>query len=169
MLDILNKMKESINVKKKDGVLKGPYQASFTGSVVIVADLNADIAEDDIIIRKLPNGNDDCYYVTEVTCYPQKIGSFPPHYQVKFTKTPISPIEKNIQNINFHGSSNVQIGDHNTQNIINVFNDLIQKIEASSASEEEKTKVKSLLGEFLKHPLVTSIVGAAVSSGISLL
>ena len=72
-------------------------------------------------------------------------------------------MENKVQNINFHGSSNVQIGDHNTQNIINVFNDLIQKIESSSASEEEKNTAKSLLGEFLKHPLVTSIVGAVLS------
>ena len=75
-------------------------------------------------------------------------------------------MEKNIQNINFHGSQNVQIGDYNTQNITNTFNELIQKIENSTASEAEKENVKSLLKQFLSHPLVVSILGAATEAGL---
>ena len=73
-------------------------------------------------------------------------------------------MEKNIQNINFHGSQNVQIGDYNTQNITNTFNELIQKIENSTASEAEKENVKSLLKQFLSHPLVVSILGSAIGA-----
>lgn len=170
MLGILNKMKEDFNVQKQDGSTKGPYQASFTGTVIIVSDIKADIQKGDVIIRKLPNGNDDLYYITEVICYPQPFGSIPPHYQVKFTKTPPSPQpERSIQNISFHGSQSVQIGDHNVQHITNTFNELIQKINSSSASESEKQEAKSLLNQFLTHPLVVSILGSAVGAGIGLL
>ena len=42
-MSILNKIKESFNVQKKDGSLKGPYEASFTENIIIVSDLKADI------------------------------------------------------------------------------------------------------------------------------
>jgi len=164
-VSILNKIKESFNVQKKDGSLKGPYEASFTENIIIVSDLKADITQGDKIIRKLPNENDAYYYVTKVDCYSKSLGGIPPHYQVKFTQVPPSqPMEKNIQNINFHGSQNVQIGDYNTQNITNTFNELIQKIENSTASEAEKENVRSLLKQFLSHPLVVSILGSAIGA-----
>ena len=55
MSSILNKLKESVLVQKKDGSLKGPYEASFTENIIIVSDLKADITQGDKIIRKLPN------------------------------------------------------------------------------------------------------------------
>ncbi len=64
------------------------------------------------------------------------------------------------QNITFNSPSNVQIGNHNIQNIQQVLSDLIKKIDSSSASEEEKKEAKSRLKLFLEHPLVTSIAGS---------
>lgn len=165
MSSILNKLKESVRVQKEDCTIKGPYEAFFTENTIIVSDLKADITQGDKIIRKLPNENDEYYYVTKVDCYSKSLGSIPPHYHVKFTQTPPSrPMEKNIQNINIHGSQNVQIGDYNAQNITNTFNELIQKIENSTASEAEKENVKSLLKQFLSHPLVVSILGSAIGA-----
>ena len=169
MLGVLNKMKEDFYVEKKDGSTKGSYQGSFAGNVIIVFDIKADIQEGDVIVRTLPNGNDEGYYITEVICYPQPLGGIPPHYQVKFTKSPPSPqLERSVQNINFHGTQSVQIGDHNIQHITNTFNELIQKINSSSASEVEKQQAKSLLNQFLTHPLVVSILGSADGAAIGL-
>lgn len=67
-----------------------------------------------------------------------------------------------IATLNVHGPA--QVGNGNTQNIHNVFNQLLQQIEESSASSEEKLEAKNLLAEFLKHPLVGSIVGGLVGS-----
>jgi hypothetical protein len=160
---------EEIKVRKKDGSIKEGYQVAFTATTIFVSNISADIQEGDVVIRKLPNGNEDLHYITKVNYYSSKTG-FPEHYQLKFTKAPPEQkMEKKVQNINFHGTPNVQIGDHNTQNIINVFNDLIQKIESSSASEAEKKAAKSLLGEFLKHPLVISILGSVAGAAIGLL
>ena len=169
MLSILNKLKESVRVQKEDGTFKGPYEVSFTENIIIVSDLKADITKGDKIIRKLPNENDEYYYVTKIYC-PKNLGGIPPHYQVKFTQAPPSqPMERNIQNINFHGLQNVQIGDHNIQNITNTFNELIQKIDSSTASEIEKQEAKSLLNQFLSHPLVVSIIGSTLGAAIGLI
>lgn len=67
-----------------------------------------------------------------------------------------------IATLNVHGPA--QVGNGNTQNIHNVFNQLLQQIEASSASEEEKQEAKSRLAKFLEHPLVGSIVGGLAGS-----
>ena len=67
------------------------------------------------------------------------------------------------QTINIHSPNAVQIGDHNTQEITIAIQSLIEKIESSNGSDPEKAKAKSLLQEFLKHPLVSTIVGATIS------
>ncbi|WP_454889073.1 hypothetical protein [Serratia quinivorans] len=67
-----------------------------------------------------------------------------------------------IATLNVHGPA--QVGNGNTQNIHNVFNQLLQQIEESSASAEEKQEAKSRLAKFLEHPLVGSIVGGLAGS-----
>ncbi|GHT95548.1 hypothetical protein FACS1894116_11240 [Betaproteobacteria bacterium] len=65
------------------------------------------------------------------------------------------------QTINIHNSTGVQVGDYNTQNIQATFNDLIQRIEQSSASPAEKAEAKNRLAAFLEHSLVSSVLGSA--------
>lgn len=67
-----------------------------------------------------------------------------------------------IATLNIHGPA--QVGNSNTQNIHTVFNQLVQQIEASSATDEEKQEAKSRLAKFLEHPLVGSIVGGLAGS-----
>lgn len=64
--------------------------------------------------------------------------------------------------INIAGSA--QVGNHNTQNIHNVFQEVIDKIDKSDATPEEKAEAKSLLTKFLEHPLTSSVVGGAIGS-----
>ncbi len=78
-----------------------------------------------------------------------------------------SPIAMNIdrrQTVNISGSTNIQIGDRNIQEIRNSIVWLVNSIEKSEASFEQKEGAKGLLQRFLEHPLVTSIVGAAIGS-----
>ena len=67
-----------------------------------------------------------------------------------------------IATLNVHGPA--QVGNGNVQNIHNVFNQLLQKIDESNAAEEEKQEAKGRLSKFLEHPLVTSIVGGLAGS-----
>lgn len=58
---------------------------------------------------------------------------------------------------------------HFDHNITNTFNELIHKIETSTASETEKQEAKSLLNQFLSHPLVVSIIGSTLGAAICLI
>ncbi|WP_083875427.1 hypothetical protein, partial [Pseudomonas gingeri] len=67
-----------------------------------------------------------------------------------------------IATLNVHGPA--QVGNGNVQNIHNVFNQLIEKIDESGASDEDKAEAKSRLAKFIEHPLVGSIVGGLAGS-----
>lgn len=158
--------KEDARVEKKDGSVVGPYKAIFAGNTIVIWDAQADLEEGDVILRNLPSGKDECSLVTEATFY-QALDSIPSHYQVKYKKWSASQMQqKPSHNITIHGAQSVQIGDYNTQNIINSIQALKNQIESSSVSAEEKAEAKSLLSKFLNHPLVISILGAAAGAVI---
>jgi hypothetical protein len=67
------------------------------------------------------------------------------------------------QTINITGSTNVVVGDNNSQAVTQNIRDLLFIVESSSASEEQKNEAKSLLRKFLEHPLVIAVAGGAIS------
>lgn len=64
-----------------------------------------------------------------------------------------------IGTLNAHGPA--QIGNHNTQNIENVFTSIIEQIDKSDAPEAEKREIKGRLKSFLEHPLTGTLIGMA--------
>lgn len=156
--------KEDARVEKPNGQVLGPYRAIFAGSTIIIADETADVEQGDTILRVLPSGKEERSFVTEATFYRRGVGAFGAHYQIKFRKgaepRPPSP----GHNINISGAQSVQIGDYNTQNIVNSFEALVKLIDASGASAAEKKEAKSRLRQFLEHPLTVSVVGAVAGS-----
>ena len=68
-----------------------------------------------------------------------------------------------------HVAGSAQVGDGNTQNIYNVFQEVIDKIDRADATPEEKAQAKSLLAKFLEHPLTASVVGGVSGSLTGLL
>ncbi|WP_206616180.1 RIP homotypic interaction motif-containing protein [Aeromonas caviae] len=158
--------KDDARVEKSDGSMVGPYNATFAGSTIVIWDAKADIEEGDVVLRTLPSGKDERSQVTQATFF-QKMHSIPSHYQIKFKKWSGSQMQqKPSHNITIHGAQSVQIGDYNTQNIINSIQALKNQIESSAATAGEKEEAKSLLAKFLGHPLVTSILGAAAGAAI---
>jgi len=155
---------EEARIEKVDGSIVGPYKARFAGSTIFITDEKADLEEGDTILRKLPNGKDERSVVTEATLYRKGIGGMGAHYQVKFRKGGQASSQPPTQNINISGNSSVQIGNHNTQNVINAFDSLIKEIESANASDDDKQEAKSRLKEFLEHPLVVAVLGAAAGS-----
>ena len=155
---------EDARIEKADGSIVGPYKARFAGSTIFIADEKADLEEGDTILRELPNGKDERSVVTEATFFRKGIGGMGAHYQVKFRKGGQAPSQAPTQNINISGPSSVQIGDHNTQHIMNVFEGLVKVIESADASDDEKHEAKGRLRDFLKHPLVVSVLGSAAAS-----
>jgi hypothetical protein len=77
-----------------------------------------------------------------------------------------SPVELQfpaIQNIHVVNSSNVIIGNANTQEFQVSVEKIIAAINQSTVTEAQKTEAKGLLRKFLEHPLVTSIAGGLTS------
>ena len=66
-------------------------------------------------------------------------------------------------------NANVQVGNNNIQNISNVFNYLIEQIDKSNVTTEEKRSAKETLKKFIEHPLINTILGTAGSALTSLL
>ncbi len=79
-------------------------------------------------------------------------------------KAPISIALNHGHNITITGSSNVQIGDANSQGVSIEIGKLLDAINNSTGKEGEKEEAKSLLRSFLSHPLVSAIVGGLAST-----
>ncbi len=58
-----------------------------------------------------------------------------------------------------HASGPTQIGNYNTQNIEILFSTIIEKIDQTNASDNEKKDAKSRLKAFLEHPLTNTALG----------
>ena len=63
------------------------------------------------------------------------------------------------------GDNNIiQVGNNNVQNISNVFKFLVEQIDKSNATSEEKLSAKENLKKFIEHPLVNTILGSALGT-----
>ena len=65
------------------------------------------------------------------------------------------------KNITITGSSNVIIGDNNSQHLTQAVRDLVNAINSSGTNLQQKEEAKGLLQKFVEHPLVNTLVGAA--------
>lgn len=152
--------KEDAFIVKNDGSRCGPYKAKFAGDTVIVNDQMADIDDGDTVIRILPNGKEEHKEIYKATFYDVPIAGYGPHFQLKVgPKKSISPVS--TQQINIHGG-NVQIGDHNRQEITNSIETLNNLINSSQGTPQQKEEAKSLLRKLAEHPLLTAIAGGAI-------
>jgi hypothetical protein len=142
----------------------GPYKASFPGKTIFLLDEKADIEEGDVVLRKLPSGKDERSIITEATFYKRGVDSMGAHYQLKYRKGGQSEMQKPGNTINIHGAQSVQVGDHNTQNIVNSFEALVRKIEAADLPPEQKEEAKGMLRKLLAHPAVVTVIGAAAGA-----
>ncbi len=77
------------------------------------------------------------------------------------------PQQQSVSIGTIHGPT--QIGNNNTQNIEGVFEYLINEIDGSNASKEQKKEAKSLLQKALVHPVTSAIIGSGVGTIISML
>ena len=164
MLSSMQK-KEDAFIEKQNGTLLGPYKSVFAGDTIIVWDPKADVEEGDVVLRKLPNGRDERSEVTTATFY--DTGRMQPHYQLKFRKGGAEKMAKPGSTIHIHGihGGQVQIGDHNTQNIVNALQELQNRIDRGDGTPEQKLEAQGLLSTLLAHPLVISVLGG-LSGGV---
>ena len=66
-----------------------------------------------------------------------------------------------VQNITINQAGNVQVGNNNTINIQNTFSEIIQKIENSDASSEQKKEAKGLIKKLINNPIIADILSGS--------
>ncbi len=152
--------KDDAYILKRDGSRCGPYKAKFAGDTIIVNDQMADIDDGDTVVRLLPNGKEEHKEIYKANFYDTSIGGFSPHFQLKVGPKKIQPTISS-QQINIHGG-NVQIGDHNRQEITNSIETLNNLINSSQGTPQQKEEAKGLLRKLAEHPLLTAIAGGAI-------
>lgn len=165
MASLRSLLKDTIYIIKPDGRKLGPYQASISPDSITIMEKSLDVDEGDKVARLIPSGKEEIYAVLSAD-YSHGLHPIPPSYILRVQKnTSLAAVAQNMKSttINIHNSTGIQVGDYNTQHIQATFNDLIQQIEQSSASSAEKADAKSRLATFLKHPLVTTVLGSAAT------
>jgi hypothetical protein len=161
-MSALSSLQEKAFIEKQTGQVVGPYEAMFTGKTIFIMDACADVEVGDTVIRKLPNGRNERSVVSEAQFISVGIRDGQDgHFQIKVSDSAKTVSQPHSHHITISNAHSVQIGDHSTQSIINSFEALIKKLEAAESTPKQKEEAKSLLGSFLKHPLVVSVLGSA--------
>ncbi|MDB5439957.1 MAG: hypothetical protein JWM33_2384 [Caulobacteraceae bacterium] len=109
---------DDMEIVAPGGEIRGIVKAHFGGSVIVVPDQFADIRSDDEMRRKLPNGNDEVFVVTEAAFF--KGAVIPPHYQVKFRRAGSQPHHQGGNfTLNLNGP-NARVSINSTDNSVNI-------------------------------------------------
>jgi hypothetical protein len=161
---------ETIHIHHKEGQVTGPLKASYGNGDFLVFDESLDVSEGDVIDRPLPNGKAERYDVVDVE-YQQKFHGIPASVRMKVSKqgkkVPFN--SEKVTNVFIQNSHGFQVGDYNTQHIIESIKQVIELIDKTDASEAEKSEAKERLKAFLKHPITSAAVGGAVGGILSML
>jgi hypothetical protein len=165
MSSFSNLCNEEIHIRHKDGRVTGPLKAAFGQSKFIVFDGSLDVVEGDLIDRPLPNGKAERYDIVEVN-FAHKLHQIPAHVNMGVRKQgALVPFDRaKTVNIAIHNSQGFQVGHNNTQNIVDSFKQVVERIEKGPGTLEEKKEAKSRLKTFLEHPLTAAVIGGALGS-----
>lgn len=163
---------DSVYIEKPSGERTGPYKTavgSNGGFSASIFEATLDVEEGWRLIRPLPNGKEELFTILEAN-YSPGLSSIPPHWTLKLRKeSSLASTSRASTTINIANSTGIQIGDHNIQHIANSLVGLVEKIESSSTSEQEKTKAKGLLRSVLENPTVAAVLGSATAGVLDLL
>ena len=157
-------MTDNVFFENDRGERIGPFKTKFGNSDITVFDDKLVVKEGDVVIQPLPNGTEDRFVITD-TNFSSGLGPVPPFYTINIVKeSKQQRKEKLAANTTFHiNNSNVQVGDGNVQNIVNSFEQLVQEIDNSSSTPDQKEEAKGLLKSLITNPTVAAVLGGAVS------
>lgn len=156
---------------ERHGERRGPFKCNF-GHPKLTSFYykEFDIEEGDTIFRPIP-GKEEVYTVTAADYSPGMGGNsgIPPHWTIKTVKkTGYTPSREASHVINIHGSTGIQIGNHNVQHLEAGLKELLAAIDKSEGEPAAKNEAKGRLKNFLEHPLTASAVGAGLPALLAL-
>ena len=142
-MSIQRLMTDNAFFEDETGQRFGPYKTKFGESKMIFFDEKLSTKKGDIMIQPLPNGTEERFIITDVQ-FNSGIRGKHSHYSVSTIKeSKQKKEEKMATNTTFHiNNSNVQVGDGNIQNIVNSFEQLVNEIDNSESTLEEKKRQK---------------------------
>jgi len=155
---------------ERNGTRIGPYRCHFSSPKVTLLYKQLDVEDGGKLIRILHEK--EVIYTVEDTGYSAGQLTGTPHYYLQIRKdTAISrpTHQSTTTNISIHGSTGIQIGDHNVQNLEAALKEVLASIDNSDAPKEQREEAKNRLNAFLAHPLVAAAVGAALPVTLGLL
>ncbi len=163
---------DTVYIEKPSGDRSGPYKTAIVsknGFSASIFEATLEVEEGWRLIRPLPNGKEEPFTILEAN-YSPGLHTIPPHWTLKLRKeSSLATGQRPAPTINITNSSGIQIGDHNVQQIANSFIGLIENIESSSASSQEKNEAKGVLRRALENPTVAAVLGGAVAGVLALL
>jgi hypothetical protein len=153
---------DQVVIVNPDGSESPPLKCIFESKKVTIFSDSLDVEEGQKILRVLPTGRRDTYTVQEVS-FSGRFHSIPASYELAIRKDSslLSDATRPTTNISISNSHGFQVGDHNVQNIINAFTQILKSIDSADAAPSEKREAKERLLAFLSHPLVSTVLGAA--------
>lgn len=157
-----------------EGRRYGPYLCAFSTTPLRLFNGELKITEGDKIIRRV-HRQEFVYTIIEFDYYSggESHSRFNPHYELTITKDSAlpkaPPTTTTTNNINIHGSTGIQIGDHNVQNLEVALKEVLASIDKADAPKEDREEAKNRLNAFLAHPLVSAAVGGALPVALGLL
>ena len=162
-MDLRDLQNDKVFIEKADSTRTGPHRTAVSQGSAIIFDEHLDVNDGEKLIRPLPNGKEEVYLILSAE-YSPGLHSIPPNFNLQLQKTTaVRPAPPKHTTVNIHHSTGIQVGDHNVVNIQNALNDLVQRIDSSTAAPEQKAEAKSRLAEFLAHPLTISVLGGIIS------
>jgi hypothetical protein len=161
---------EEIFINRQDGTRIGPIKASFDHETFTIWRDDIEIEGGDSIDHPINDSKSERYPVIDVK-FTKRFTEIPAHFDitVRPTASMVETPKPSVTNIHISNSQGFQVGDHNTQNIIDGFKTLISEIEKTSASPADKKEAKGKLASFLEHPLTVGILGGAAGGLTALL
>ncbi len=154
---------------EREGTRSKPYRCDFSSKNLTLYYEELDVEEGDKLIRVVPN-KEESYTVHEVEYH--NSSGFPPMYVLQVSKDAAIPKKtqpSTTNHINIHGSTGIQIGNHNVQNLEVALKEVLASIDNADAPKEEREEAKNRLNAFLAHPLVAAAVGGALPVALGLL
>lgn len=165
---------DTVYLEKNTGERTGPYKTAIgskKGLSATIFDAMLDVEEGWKLIRSLPSGKEESFTILEAN-YSPGLHTIPPHWSLKLQKDSSmvsSPKTQPATTINITNSQGIQIGDNNVQHIASSLIGLVERIESTNSSTQEKAEAKGLLRELIFNPVVAAVLGGAASGVVALL
>ncbi|MFT7879038.1 MAG: hypothetical protein ABXS91_01475 [Sulfurimonas sp.] len=155
----------------KEGNMRGPYKTRFgSGNTLTFLDETLEIVVDTgyEIIRPLDNGEEMVFTVTAYE-FQERINRIPPQHIVKIENRDKPKEETETVQKKVVRSTASQMEETGVMNIPDAFVELIEGIDTSDTTPEEKAEARSMMKELLENRSVSAILGEATSGLLLLL